>query len=111
MAGFCPFTRSDIGFSSVQTPQTFLTLSLQDMASRVQLSGPQEAEKYVLHMVSSPERPKHKKCNPVDADRNHDIQLYVFVKWFDIFFSCRCITQVFYLLCWTVLDLKALTTI
>lgn len=32
--------------------QTFLTLSLQDMASRVQLSGPQEAEKYVLHMVS-----------------------------------------------------------
>lgn len=33
--------------------QTFLTLSLQDMASRVQLSGPQEAEKYVLHMVSS----------------------------------------------------------
>lgn len=31
--------------------QTFLTLSLQDMASRVQLSGPQEAEKYVLHMV------------------------------------------------------------
>lgn len=33
-------------------PQTFLTLSLQDMASRVQLSGPQEAEKYVLHMVS-----------------------------------------------------------
>lgn len=60
MAGFCPFTRSDIGFSSVRTPQTFLTLSLQDMASRVQLSGPQEAEKYVLHMVSSPERPKHK---------------------------------------------------
>lgn len=34
--------------------QTFLTLSLQDMASRVQLSGPQEAEKYVLHMVSQP---------------------------------------------------------
>uniref|UniRef100_A0A805PS61 COP9 signalosome complex subunit 3 n=1 Tax=Macaca fascicularis TaxID=9541 RepID=A0A805PS61_MACFA len=30
--------------------KTFLTLSLQDMASRVQLSGPQEAEKYVLHM-------------------------------------------------------------
>ncbi|XP_054565158.1 COP9 signalosome complex subunit 3 isoform X7 [Eptesicus fuscus] len=34
--------------------QTFLTLSLQDMASRVQLSGPQEAEKYVLHMHSLP---------------------------------------------------------
>nr|XP_021525430.1 COP9 signalosome complex subunit 3-like isoform X2 [Aotus nancymaae] len=31
--------------------KTFLTLSLQDMASRVQLSGPQEAEKYVLHMA------------------------------------------------------------
>lgn len=35
----------------LSTFQTFLTLSLQDMASRVQLSGPQEAEKYVLHMV------------------------------------------------------------
>ncbi|XP_054565155.1 COP9 signalosome complex subunit 3 isoform X5 [Eptesicus fuscus] len=34
--------------------KTFLTLSLQDMASRVQLSGPQEAEKYVLHMHSLP---------------------------------------------------------
>uniref|UniRef100_A0A3B4FCS1 COP9 signalosome complex subunit 3 n=1 Tax=Pundamilia nyererei TaxID=303518 RepID=A0A3B4FCS1_9CICH len=55
MAGFCPFTRSDIGFSSVRTPQTFLTLSLQDMASRVQLSGPQEAEKYVLHMIEDGE--------------------------------------------------------
>lgn len=39
-------------FCSFHTRQTFLTLSLQDMASRVQLSGPQEAEKYVLHMVS-----------------------------------------------------------
>uniref|UniRef100_A0A3Q4HC67 COP9 signalosome complex subunit 3 n=1 Tax=Neolamprologus brichardi TaxID=32507 RepID=A0A3Q4HC67_NEOBR len=46
---------SDIGFSSVRTPQTFLTLSLQDMASRVQLSGPQEAEKYVLHMIEDGE--------------------------------------------------------
>ncbi|XP_025720007.1 COP9 signalosome complex subunit 3 isoform X3 [Callorhinus ursinus] len=35
--------------------QTFLTLSLQDMASRVQLSGPQEAEKYVLHMIEDGE--------------------------------------------------------
>uniref|UniRef100_A0A2K5E182 COP9 signalosome complex subunit 3 n=1 Tax=Aotus nancymaae TaxID=37293 RepID=A0A2K5E182_AOTNA len=34
---------------------TFLTLSLQDMASRVQLSGPQEAEKYVLHMIEDGE--------------------------------------------------------
>nr|XP_035929709.1 COP9 signalosome complex subunit 3 isoform X2 [Halichoerus grypus] len=34
--------------------KTFLTLSLQDMASRVQLSGPQEAEKYVLHMEMPP---------------------------------------------------------
>lgn len=40
-------------------PQTFLTLSLQDMASRVQLSGPQEAEKYVLHMVSPQHVIKH----------------------------------------------------
>ncbi|MFT7797979.1 COP9 signalosome complex subunit 3 [Arapaima gigas] len=31
--------------------KTFLTLSLQDMANRVQLSSPQEAEKYVLHMI------------------------------------------------------------
>ncbi|KAG2455427.1 CSN3 protein, partial [Polypterus senegalus] len=35
--------------------QTFLTLSLQDMASRVQLSGAQEAEKYVLHMIEDGE--------------------------------------------------------
>uniref|UniRef100_A0A8C3VYF1 COP9 signalosome complex subunit 3 n=1 Tax=Catagonus wagneri TaxID=51154 RepID=A0A8C3VYF1_9CETA len=35
--------------------KTFLTLSLQDMASRVQLSGPQEAEKYVLHMIEDGE--------------------------------------------------------
>ena len=32
--------------------QTFLTLSLADMANRVQLPNPKEAEKYVLHMVS-----------------------------------------------------------
>lgn len=31
--------------------KTFLTLSLSDVASRVQLNGPAEAEKYVLHMV------------------------------------------------------------
>ncbi|KAG7267448.1 hypothetical protein CRUP_033403 [Coryphaenoides rupestris] len=37
------------------TGLTFLTLSLQDMASRVQLSGPQEAEKYVLHMIEDGE--------------------------------------------------------
>ena len=30
-----------------------MTLSLADMAQRVQLSSPQEAEKYVLHMVSN----------------------------------------------------------
>lgn len=35
--------------------KTFLTLSLQDMASRVQLSGAQEAEKYVLHMIEDGE--------------------------------------------------------
>ncbi|MGH0128011.1 UNVERIFIED_CONTAM: hypothetical protein FKN15_062418 [Acipenser sinensis] len=35
--------------------KTFLTLSLQDMASRVQLSGSQEAEKYVLHMIEDGE--------------------------------------------------------
>lgn len=32
--------------------KTFLTLSLADVASRVQLSGPAEAEKYILNMVS-----------------------------------------------------------
>ena len=32
--------------------QTFMTLSLSDMANRVQLSGPREAEKYILNMVS-----------------------------------------------------------
>lgn len=33
--------------------KTFLTLSLADVASRVQLSGPGEAEKYILNMVTS----------------------------------------------------------
>jgi COP9 signalosome complex subunit 3 len=32
--------------------KTFLTLSLSDVASRVQLSGPSDAEKYILNMVS-----------------------------------------------------------
>lgn len=31
--------------------KTFLTLSLADVAARVQLSGPAEAEKYILNMV------------------------------------------------------------
>ena len=31
--------------------QTFLTLSLSDMANRVQLNSPREAEQYILHMV------------------------------------------------------------
>lgn len=31
--------------------KTFLTLSLTDVASRVGLSGPSDAEKYILHMV------------------------------------------------------------
>lgn len=31
--------------------KTFLTLSLSDVASRVQLSGPADAEKYILNMV------------------------------------------------------------
>ncbi|ESO89010.1 hypothetical protein LOTGIDRAFT_205728 [Lottia gigantea] len=35
--------------------KTFLTLSLSDMANRVQLSGPKEAEKYVLHMIEDGE--------------------------------------------------------
>ena len=35
--------------------KTFLTLSLADMANRVQLSGPREAEKYVLHMIEDGE--------------------------------------------------------
>ena len=40
-------------FISVSCVQTFLTLSLTDMANRVQLSNPREAEKYVLHMVGT----------------------------------------------------------
>lgn len=35
--------------------KTFLTLSLADMAERVKLSGPQEAEKYVLNMIEDGE--------------------------------------------------------
>lgn len=31
--------------------KTFLTLSLTDVASRVGLPGPADAEKYILHMV------------------------------------------------------------
>lgn len=32
--------------------QTYLTLSLQDIANTVQLNGPKEAEMHVLQMVS-----------------------------------------------------------
>ncbi|XP_077281221.1 COP9 signalosome subunit 3 isoform X3 [Temnothorax americanus] len=35
--------------------KTFLTLSLSDVASRVQLSGPTEAEKYILNMIEDGE--------------------------------------------------------
>lgn len=35
--------------------KTFLTLSLADVASRVQLPGPTEAEKYILNMIKSGE--------------------------------------------------------
>lgn len=35
--------------------KTFLTLSLEDMASQVQLSGSREAEKYVIHMLEDAE--------------------------------------------------------
>ncbi|KAK3588974.1 hypothetical protein CHS0354_043143 [Potamilus streckersoni] len=35
--------------------KTFLTLSLTDMANRVKLSGPKEAEKYVLNMIEDGE--------------------------------------------------------
>ncbi|KAI8796795.1 COP9 signalosome complex subunit 3-like isoform X1 [Biomphalaria glabrata] len=35
--------------------KTFLTLSLADMANRVQLVSPKEAEKYVLHMIEDRE--------------------------------------------------------
>ncbi|CAH1794239.1 unnamed protein product [Owenia fusiformis] len=35
--------------------KTFLTLSLADMANRVELSGPKEAEKYVLNMIEDGE--------------------------------------------------------
>lgn len=32
--------------------KTFLTLSLSDVASRVGLPGPADAERYILHMVN-----------------------------------------------------------
>lgn len=32
--------------------KTFLTLSITDMAARVRLNTPQDAEKHILHMVS-----------------------------------------------------------
>jgi COP9 signalosome complex subunit 3 len=35
--------------------KTFLTLSLTDMANRVQLAGPKDAEQYVLHMIEDGE--------------------------------------------------------
>ncbi|KZC13479.1 PREDICTED: COP9 signalosome complex subunit 3 [Dufourea novaeangliae] len=35
--------------------KTFLTLSLSDVASRVQLSGPTDAEKYILNMIEDGE--------------------------------------------------------
>ncbi|XP_047360513.1 COP9 signalosome complex subunit 3 isoform X2 [Vespa velutina] len=35
--------------------KTFLTLSLSDVASRVQLAGPSEAEKYILNMIEDGE--------------------------------------------------------
>lgn len=35
--------------------KTFLTLSLADVASRVQLAGPADAEKYILNMIKSGE--------------------------------------------------------
>ncbi|XP_076656349.1 COP9 signalosome subunit 3 [Halictus rubicundus] len=35
--------------------KTFLTLSLSDVASRVQLAGPHEAEKYILNMIEEGE--------------------------------------------------------
>lgn len=35
--------------------KTFLTLSFVDVASKVQLSGPAEAEKYILDMIKSGE--------------------------------------------------------
>lgn len=35
--------------------KTFLTLSLSDVASRVQLSGPSDAEKYILNMIEDGE--------------------------------------------------------
>lgn len=35
--------------------KTFMTLSLSDMANRVQLNGPKEAEQYILHMIEDGE--------------------------------------------------------
>ncbi|XP_035766304.1 COP9 signalosome complex subunit 3 [Neolamprologus brichardi] len=52
---FLKSPKSSNNNSVLMLSNTFLTLSLQDMASRVQLSGPQEAEKYVLHMIEDGE--------------------------------------------------------
>lgn len=49
--------------------KTFLTLSLSDVASRAHLSGPQEAEKYILNMVSDG---FHFNCN-CDLKINHKL--------------------------------------
>ena len=39
--------------TSAPLPQTFMTLSLSDVSSRVSLSSAQEAELYIRNMVSS----------------------------------------------------------
>lgn len=57
--------------------QTFLTLSLQDMASRVQLSGPQEAEKYVLHMVSHQYHHHHQQYDNSCVKNTQKINIFI----------------------------------
>ncbi|XP_063235012.1 COP9 signalosome complex subunit 3 isoform X1 [Bacillus rossius redtenbacheri] len=51
-AGLCKQVVASLYKKNIQRlTKTFLTLSLSDVASRVQLSGPAEAEKYILNMI------------------------------------------------------------
>jgi len=51
-----------------------MTLSLSDMASRVQLSGPREAETYILNMVG---------CSAL-----HSASILAFYCFVELFLSC-----------------------
>nr|CAD7589576.1 unnamed protein product [Timema genevievae] len=54
--GLCKQVLASLYKKNIQRlTKTFLTLSLSDVASRVQLSGPLEAEKYILNMIEDGE--------------------------------------------------------